>query len=777
MLNLSSFFSSISSLWSELFEDKELLKAIYSSLATKISDSFSRIMELPANLSLVNTPTFEVVTGAPVYIDTSTRYHIDLDSERSITVFGIPISLDTAVKNAPRLYTSSSFDTEDYYENIYDYAFYSNDSNFILDLKANTEKSRYFSRYSSFIVFFDLDPSIQAVTVTNQDASGSLYYITGSIDADDSTAGILSTTKTLNIEVSGVVSRIVLAGCENQYANRWRLQLPIEEHVLESEIDSVFIISDTGSRIRVAFDSPVLELNTTLALYSPRLTRWSNAIPDRFFHILSSDVELPSSYILPNTESLKNKILAVQRAKLLETDYKLIQSVIAAFCDIPLLLQSSSIDQITSVDNLQFKVTAGIRKLSLVPGFPLNPEFIEALREFPQGLVSVSRTDCKKLHISFATAAQLTVSIGYPLPESYSNPILITDINGTFTCNLVLVSSEFIAVTLTNGSFPEAITSLVCRLSNGSNLNEVIEVTGISSFSNQEIPLDAFSPIQHAALAYDISRGTNWWQQAEVYVPDSLWNNGKRRNNLLFGSWRPIVGNVKEHTVGDYGITIGATSFKSTTWNLFRDIYVRNTCFVTTSPFLSTVAKDAVAYCNNLVNLGTALLTDSSLGFVEVAPVPTETLSLVTLQPVAKDQLTDSVIVFSDTGIGSASVILVGKIDLPSLDEIPSTYSLIISDTALSSSDVEYLNFVNGLFVFSILAEHWVLGTYLVPTIATLQLSPTINLPIKELTVYNIVGSSVPVSVVGCELPLTPPESTGNLGQAFVTDYLDIQEF
>lgn len=774
MLNISSFFSSISSLWSELFEDKDILKSIYTILASKISDSYSKIMSLPANLRLLETSDTEIKTISPLYIDTSTRAYFDISESISITVYGITSYLSTSVKSSQRLYTSSDLSLDSYFENGFDYTLYRGDSSFINDLKSNTSRNRYFSRYSTYIVFFDDDP-LRLLEAGSQQEAPLSYYLVGTVTVDSSTSEVLQTTKVVQLEVSGIVSTIKLPGCENLEGNIWRIQLPDEEYIPDSDIESVFIVSETGARLKVKFSSKVIYNPQVISLYAPRLSVISNALADRFIHILSPEIDLPTDYVLDNSESLKYKLIAVQRAKLLEASPKTIENVISTFCDLPLLLQSTAIDRVNFIDNLRFKVSIGTRRFSILPRFPFNPVFIESLTSLPVSDGTVTRSNCKKLHINFTTASLLSTSLGYPLPAAYAQSITVRDINSTFQCRLILVTSEFIAVDLFTGTIP-ASGPLICKVEIDSYTTELVEVTGFSSFSSQELAADPFTTLQHAARVYDISFGTDWWKNIDSFVPEKLWNNGNRRNNVQTGKWPAIVGHIKEHRIGDYGIIISDEFYNSTAWNLFRDIFVRNTCFIVTSPLLNRASVDAALFSRKLISLGTATIVDSSLGLVEVVQPVSENLELLLFQPVGKDELNNAITLFSDQGIGNANVLVYGKFELP-LSYITTPYNLIIGSYIIQSSNVENLDYKNGLVVFTIDHNQWFLSSNTLPTTATIQLESGETLPtITNLEIYNIVGSPSLTNVVGCELPQTPYEASGNSLPILVTDHLDIEE-
>jgi hypothetical protein len=151
-------------------------------------------MSLPANLRLLETSDTEIKTISPLYIDTSTRAYFDISESISITVYGITSYLSTSVKSSQRLYTSSDLSLDSYFENGFDYTLYRGDSSFINDLKSNTSRNRYFSRYSTYIVFFDDDP-LRLLEAGSQQEAPLSYYLVGTVTVDSSTSAVLQTTK------------------------------------------------------------------------------------------------------------------------------------------------------------------------------------------------------------------------------------------------------------------------------------------------------------------------------------------------------------------------------------------------------------------------------------------------------------------------------------------------------------------------------------------------------------------------------------------------------
>jgi len=756
MLNTSAFFNGISSFWSDLFDDKPLLEDIYKVLASRISDSYAGIMSLPANLRLEDTPIYELRSGSPLYLSTSSRLFIDIGDSDFIAVYGLSDEYGLRTTAIGRLYNSPDYGVDDYIEEGSEFTIEGSGSTLLRGLSELSGRGRFFSRYSKYLVFKNVDPLlyygfVPYTTPVQQTLSFTVAYVTSSPDIDQL---LESEIKLCDLEVGGVTSRVALLAAERTQNNSWKIQFPAEEFLEETELGSVFILLN-GIRVPLRFTGPTLDTIDTFVLFSPVSAVDSSAVSNRFIHILTEQNTEPVDGYIESSRSLLNKIISVRQAKLLGVSSVRLESLIASLCDIEILYQDTAIEPIFYIDNLLFRVSAGLREYKLKQGFPLSESFVNSVQNFPLGNSVVSRSECILLTVKFNDAVEISTPMIYPINAGFREAVTVSDINGEFEATLLAVSSNSLVIKLDTGTIPnEGVFIGIATLSDSST---VLFRSYASSSAGSAVPAPAYSAIQCCARVFDISLGDTWWQDSDVFVPEWLWNNGNRRNNLSTGTWRPIVGRVQEHRVGDYGIQVGDASFNSTAWNLFRDIFTRSTVFVSTNLGLPSTPVIAAEYSRQILPLGTALIVDSSNSTIEWFKAPTEDMQLTTLVRVGNGVTQDHITKSTGLGIGEFGCIIVGSIDSQVDWSVISPTSMLVGSTPFTPLE---FSIVTGGDPLEVTIDIQLGEKQIDPSITTAQIFYAGgHIYIHSLVVYNLIGSTVAESVIGAELPLLPGSS------------------
>lgn len=768
MLTTKAAFGAISPFWTDTFEDTEVLESVYQVLASCISEAYGSLLELPANLRIADTPLTSPVSQYPLILNPDSTLQVDLgDSGGVLTVYGLSEDQGLYLSTASRIYAQPQSTGDSYLEAGLHYDLFPRGHSRLDTLSSRTGRARFFSRYPKYLITYSTSiESLDNIYYLESDTQIARYYAATAVELPLS---LQTTEEDIALEVSGITSNCRLDSVAKTSSGLWEVVLPLEEYIDPGEIKFVYI-SRGADRVKLFFRNPAVSSRLPFIAFASRGTIDRGDLLTRYGHILiDSPGDISSVTWSPSTRVLLNSILAIRDAKLnglsTATSYK----VISALCGIDLLRAATNLDPVSTVDTAKLEIGAGLTKYRLVPEYPLNYALIQALQYLPgANASSIDISDCLLVPIAPLEAIRLTSKLGTPLCYSHESTISleVPSVVG-LTAQVLAITSRGIVVTAVSGGIPtERFLAYIA--------GTLVECSGGSEEISPATAPEG-TPLQVPVEILDLSSGPDWWKQEGVFVPEYLWSNGARENEVTAATWAFNIGRVGEHRIGDYGIFIGDTRIHSAAWNLMRDVYSINTCFIRCSSFSPPVVETASNYLKKLAPLGSAIFVTKESGLRDLMSTPQEVLAVAQLTDVGVDALSDSAKVNTPQGMPSADYrILMAKPDKGISGEVQ---GVIINSVEYEATGYVWIDPEAGTRYVIAQVE---LNSGLAPITDTsggvVLAGDATSYVINDLRWLNTIGGGTSGEVIGGDYPLIPPPAIVSfIDPDTITEFLEVE--
>lgn len=665
--------NALPSFWRDRFEDRDLLASMYSYLGTYLGDVYEEVNTHLSKLSLSSTPIFTYKTWSILPLSTVHRLTVNPagDTGNSIVIYGLR-EQDYLLNSCYRLYASP--DTGSPYIDTGNFSFYDRESREISDIIELTGNTAFFSRFSRFIVFTNLDP-ISELESQEPQAVRAFYplafrvnnYLLGDLTAEQ----IVANPVALTIADYTVTANILAVEKQSEST-----LLLVDPDAFTPFIDdaTVSIAGLTPSTIQAS-------VYTSYSLQAIDINLWAYdcEIDDlelfrRWGFLLRSD--FVNRAPVRSSERYKNLLEEMLAARLRGLSSKRIENIAGLLAGSDRIVFSSLNDTLLTLDLVDSTILSKLTTYSVLPRRSINLDVVKACLavQTEQGLYP--RDSLVALEILEDSVFRLLVNkYNATGPHTVSVRINLTDTIGdiilTCTGNTIVLTNMG-GVTIPAGSGLRIYYTQSNYISLQASKYAVTSLSVLGTVSSGEIINPEASVADISAQSVDVSRDA-------IFLPQNIWEVSEPARREVTTKLTPhIVGQMPNHRVGDYELYIpsdvpSVSIFDAvstgnplgyawpTSYKLYTDFLVTKIAVLKPVNYPSSVDV-CVQTVRTVRDASKRLLVSNEVPVIDYIPAPMDQLEVV----VSSSDMQDGLVTHIYGGIGAlgATLLLRGDIDI-----------------------------------------------------------------------------------------------------------------
>lgn len=669
MFNPATILKALPSFWTDAFSDKPLLRDIYSYIGEYLGDVYAQTLEPVSALSVVDTPLSRVKPWSIIALSSQDRLQIrsgDTDSTQSVYVYGL-LEYDYLTLNCSRIYAHPSPEA-DYLEGSVAYELFHEESREVADLVKLSGNPTFFSRYTRFIVFYDLDPLYyfdSAEPTTRLVDYPLVIKVNSDLIGNTPEQDLVATTVTVSYSETQVTTDIIGVVPEGQYSLL----------LLSPDTFSVYIDDATVTVTGLTEDPIVASIYASYAYEVDDINVWARdcevdelQLFRRWGHLIADNiatrrpVQSSDRYKLLLEQSLENRLLGLSAARLSKTQDILSGSDTIAF--------SSLNDTLSVLDLVNNRLVSYLTDYTILPGYPVD-------RVVASNTLSILARDGSRISMSSCALVSLASSVYAIAARAFSNDtvVYVKDPEDTVVGIVRLACSHntlVVQLSVTSGQLSSLPSIKLYYLA-----NEFISITrGLFSVTSPDQFLvdpqgRAINPVSQVV---DLNSGLSEWYDRGVVLPRSIWDVPEvSRREVTTRRTSFIVGGMPNHRLGDYELYIPDRSRTDdyydkpsqenpegwaypTSYKLTRDFLTTKIAFLV--PSLNHLGTKASYLSGDIVDaqrdLSKVIIPVISTDLVDFVPTAQDSLEV----SIEVDGLAEDLVTQSYTGIGTSGLLL-----------------------------------------------------------------------------------------------------------------------
>ena len=669
MFNPATILKALPSFWTDAFSDKPLLRDIYSYIGEYLGDVYAQTLEPVSALSVVDTPLSRVKPWSIIALSSQDRLQIrsgDTDSTQAVYVYGL-LEYDYLTLNCSRIYAHPSPEA-DYLEGSVAYELFHEESREVADLVKLSGNPTFFSRYTRFIVFYDLDPLYyfdSAEPTTRLVDYPLVIKINSDLIGNTPEQDLVATTVTVSYSETQVTSDIIGVVPEGQYSLL----------LLSPDTFSVYIDDATVTVTGLTEDPIVASIYASYAYEVDDINLWARdcevdelQLFRRWGHLIADNIatrrpiQSSDRYKLLLEQSLENRLLGLSASRLAKTEDILSGSDTIAF--------SSLNDTLSVLDLVNDRLVSYLTDYTILPGYPID-------RVVASNTLSILAKDGSRISMSSCALVSLASSAYAIATRALNSGVAVylkdpTD-NEVGIARLACSDNTIVVQLLVSLDSLATLPSLRLYYLE----NEFISIpSGLFTVGNPaQFAVDpqgrAINPVSQVV---DLNSGLSEWYNRGLILPRTIWDVPEvSRREVTTRRTRFIIGDMPNHRLGDYELYIPDSSREDDYYDKPSlenpEGWAYSTSYKLTRDFLTTKVALLVPSLNDLGTKASYLsgdIVDAQRDLSKVI-IPVISNDLVDFVPTAQDSLEVSIevdglaedlVTQSYTGIGTSGLLL-----------------------------------------------------------------------------------------------------------------------
>ena len=647
MFNSSILLKALPSFWRDRFEDKSLLRSMYSYIGGYLADTYGSMHRSLASTALASTPLEEPITWNLIPLSSIHRVFLPSEGEEgtSLVVYGI-LEQEHLLTSCQRIYSAPTL-SDTYLSIQKDYILLDVDSPELEDLIQLFDNTAFFSRFTKYLVFFNVDPITHFRSV-EPDAPRVFYPLAFRVRSSllSSLEEDVITQADITITIGSHSVRTNVIAME-QEENHTLLAIDPDAYTPFSEdaIATIEGLSEDPISVRVLsnYSLNVIDINVwafdcsidKLELFR----RWGYLIGPSYLD--NTPVKSSDRYHSILEEVLAARLRGLSSARL--------ENIASLFGGSSTIEFNKLNDSLLTIDLVESKIITQLTEYTLLPGAVINLRVIKNCRAVvtPSGVVSLAGTFVVELasYTTYLLALQY-----YTLGEPLDIPIELA--SGGVIGRLLLPSTNSSLIVTLDSEQGIPDDGFYIRYLPG----EVLFVPGAeyhhySLERDEDITIGTI--INPLAKVSDISSGLDDRVTSGMFLPEDMWEVDQASRREVSLRLTPFyIGAMVDHRVGDYELFIPRQDGTGDNFDRVTSSNPSGSAWSTAYKLYSHFLRSKVAVLESINNIGPYSNLDSvirlvgdirdmakrilplnTLPLIDFVPSPTSSLEVVVTRP------------------------------------------------------------------------------------------------------------------------------------------------